>query len=323
MKRPIALFYILVLYVILQFSWWAYLLINLNDVAYTNKIELLEKKHQDPIVLALEKKKAEVALHKSWQMVIGEGSVFLILLLIGIYITNHAFRRESALNRQQHNFLLSITHEFKSPLAAVKLNLQTIQKRNLPHEHQQDMLNKAIMETERIEQLVEKSLMATRFDDRTYEFGHEPINLSDLVYRIVNDHIEIRNHDHNIIHHIKPSIKINGDSTALTSMLVNLVENAEKYSPPATTIEIKLLNNEKEAIILVSDQGQGVPKSERNKIFDKFYRIGNEDTRKTKGTGLGLYIAKQVAELHNGKIFLESNQPTGSVFKISIPLLKS
>ena len=153
MKRPLVLFYILVFYVLLQFSWWAYLLIELNDDVYRNKIELLENKHHDVISLNREKARFERDLHKSWQMVLGEGTVFLILLLVGIYITRHAFRREEVLNRQQRNFLLSITHEFKSPLAAVKLNLQTIQKRHLEDQQKEDVLRKAIMETERIETL--------------------------------------------------------------------------------------------------------------------------------------------------------------------------
>ena len=323
MKRPLVLFYALVLYVLLQFSWWAFLLMQLNDDVYKNRIELLENKHQDPVTLANEKIKFERDLHKSMQMVIGEGSVFLTLLLIGIYITNHAFKREEELNRQQRNFLLSVTHEFKSPLAAVKLNLQTIQKRSLSHDQQEEMLWKAVMETERIETLVEKSLMATSFEDRSYELEFSLINLSDLVHRVVNDHIERREPVHNIVHYITPSVYIKGDPFAFTSLLVNLVENAEKYSPAGTTIDVKLTRTDKEAMLSVSDQGIGIHKSERHKIFEKFYRIGNEETRRTKGTGLGLYIAKHVVDLHKGKISIESYRPAGSVFKMSFPIAKT
>ena len=323
MKRPLIIFYILVLYVLLQFSWWAFLLIKLNDDAYKYRIELLEIKNQDPGMLSKEKAEFETDLRRSMEMVMGEGSVFLILLLIGIYITNHAFRREDELNRQQRNFLLSITHEFKSPLAAVKLNLQTIQKRSLSHDQQEDIVNKAIMETERIELLVEKSLMATSFENRSYELEFENINLSDLVHRVVNDHIESREPAQKIEHYITPAIQIKGDLLALTSLLENLMENAEKYSPPGTTINVRLTRNDKEALIDIIDEGIGIPKSERYKIFEKFYRIGNENTRKTKGTGLGLYIVKHVVDLHKGKITFENNQPAGSIFKMSFPISKT
>lgn len=320
MKRPLVLFYILVFYVLLQFSWWAYLLIELNDDVYRNKIELLENKHHDVISLNREKARFERDLHKSWQMVLGEGTVFLILLLVGIYITRHAFRREEVLNRQQRNFLLSITHEFKSPLAAVKLNLQTIQKRHLEDQQKEDVLRKAIMETERIETLVEKSLMATSFEDNNNELENELINLSDLIHRVVSDHIDRRDPVHNIIHHIAPSIFIKGDSIAFVSLIVNMIENAEKYSPPGTTIEIRLTRNNQEALITISDQGIGIPDNERKKIFEKFYRIGNEDTRRTKGTGLGLYIVKHVVDLHKGKITINTNKPNGSIFIMTFPL---
>ena len=316
MKRPLILFYILVLYVLLQFSWWAYLLIELNDDVYQNKIELLENKHHDAIILEKENAHLEKDLHKSRQMVLGEGTVFLILLLIGIYITKHAFKREEELNRQQRNFLLSITHEFKSPLAAVKLNLQTIQKRQLEHNQQEDILRKAIMETERIETLVEKSLMATSFEDKNYEQENELLNLSDLVHRVVSDHVDRRDPKHNIIHHIAPSIYLKGDPIAFASLIVNLIENAEKYSPNGSVIEIRLTRSNQDALLTVSDQGIGIMKNERSKIFEKFYRIGNESTRKKQGTGLGLYLCRKIARDHNGDISVTNNEGGGSNFVV-------
>lgn len=320
MARPLILFYILVFYVLLQFCWWAYLLIDLNEEVFIQKVELLEAKNNDIKAIEAEKEKHTKDLHKRWGMVLGEGSVFLGLLMVGIYITNHAFRREAELSRQQRNFLLSVTHEFKSPLAAVKLNLQTLQKRQLQETQQQEVLRKAVLEAERIDTLVEKTLMAAKLDDRNFDLEPEHINLSDLVHRIVSDHIDRRDPKHNIVHHIAPSIFINGDSIAFSSMLVNLIENAEKYSPVDTTIEVRLTKNDKTALLTVSDQGLGIPDKERNKIFQKFYRVGNEDTRKTKGTGLGLYIVKHVVQLHKGNIAVKGNHPTGTLFEMSFPV---
>jgi two-component system, OmpR family, phosphate regulon sensor histidine kinase PhoR len=320
MARPLILFYIMVVYVLIQFCWWAYLLIELNEEIYEQRIELIEARGTDGDI-ALEKEKHVKELQKRWGMVLGEGSVFLGLLLIGIYITHHSFRKEAELSRQQRNFLLSVTHEFKSPLAAVKLNLQTLQKRQLREDQQHEVLRKAILETERIDTLVEKTLMAARLDDKEFDLQAEAINLSDLVHRVVSDHIDRRDPKHNIVHHIAPSILINGDAIAFSTLLVNLIENAEKYSPAETTIEVRLTRNEKNAILTVSDQGGGIPENERSKIFGKFYRVGNEDTRKTKGTGLGLYIVKHVVDLHKGTISVNKNHPRGTQFEMMFPAL--
>ena len=319
MARPLILFYILVIYVLLQFSWWAYLLIELNEDIYKQKIELLEISHVKEEELQQKKLEEDKELNKQRSMVIGEGAVFLALLLIGIYITNHAFKKEADLARQQRNFLLSVTHEFKSPLAAVKLNLQTLQKRQLEKAQEQEVLRKAIMEADRIDLLVEKALMAARLEDKSYDLETEKLNLSELVHRIVSDHIDRRDPVHTIVHHITPSIYINGDQVALTSLLVNLIENAEKYSPAGTLIEVKLSVKENAARLTVSDEGSGIAAEERKNVFEKFYRIGNEDTRKTKGTGLGLYIVRNVVALHKAEITIKDNSPNGALFEVKFP----
>ena len=109
LRNPIFLFYLLVFYVILQFVWWIYLIFSLYDQIYTE---------------------AEVLKHKAW-MIIGEGSVFLLILLGGIWMIRRAFRREMEVNANQQNFLMSVTHELKSPIASVKLFLQTLKSRSL------------------------------------------------------------------------------------------------------------------------------------------------------------------------------------------------
>ena len=321
MMRPLVLFYILVFYVLMQFSWWAYLLIDLNDEVYQHKIELLEAKHSNPSVLAHEKVIYEKKLHQRWSMVLGEGGVFLSLLLFGIYRTNLAFNREVELSRQQKNFLLSVTHEFKSPLAAVKLNLQTLQKHKLDEARQKEVLSKAIIETDRIDTLVENVLLATRIDGHSEQLMLEDLHLSDFVHKTVSDHIERMERTHEIVHQITPGIHIKGDKLALSSLLINLVENAEKYSAADAEIEVGLTRNNDDAILTIRDNGIGISDKEKIKIFDKFYRVGNEETRRTKGTGLGLYIAKHIVNMHHGKIEVRNNHPSGTVFEIRFPVV--
>lgn len=321
MMRPLVLFYILVFYVLLQFSWWSYLIIDLNKEVYQYKFEMLEVKHSDPAVLSEQKKLYEKKLHQRWQMVLGEGGVFLSLLLFGIYRTNLAFNREVELSRQQKNFLLSVTHEFKSPLAAVKLNLQTLQKHHLDESKQKEVLSKAIIETDRINTLVENVLLATRMEGSGDQLVLEDLHFSDFVHKTVSDHIDRMQRNNEIIHQITPGIYIRGDKLALSSLLINILENAEKYAAPDSLIEVRLSRNNQDAILTIRDQGIGIPDQEKSKIFNKFYRVGNEETRRTKGTGLGLYIVKHIVNMHRGKIEVRNNHPAGTVFEIRIPVV--
>jgi signal transduction histidine kinase len=111
---------------------------------------------------------------------------------------------------------------------------------------------------------------------------------------------------------IEPKIEITGDKFALTSVVTNLVENAIKYSSPCEAVAVKLFSKEGKIHLQVADHGIGIADNEKNRIFDRFYRVGNEDTRNTKGTGLGLFIVKQVLDKHEATIKVKDNRPAGS-----------
>jgi two-component system phosphate regulon sensor histidine kinase PhoR len=322
MAKPLFIFYLLVAYILLQFSWWAYLLIDLNQEIVAYRMDLTELVHDDPVAIQKEEFRFAQDLKKRLYMVLGEGSVFLALLVFGIYKTKEAFRKEFALARQQKNFLLSITHEFKSPLAAVKLNLQTIQKRDLDRPKQQEIIRRALLETERINLLVENALFASRLENNNFDLHFERINFSAFIEQLIQEYIERQDHDHTFKQIITPGVFIVGDKMALSSMIYNLLENAEKYSTSDTTIEISLSRHLHEAVMTIRDEGIGIEESERLKIFEKFYRVGNEDTRRTKGTGLGLFIVQHIVHLHKGNIKVRANHPAGSIFEIRIPAEK-
>lgn len=321
MARPLMIFYILVAYILLQFSWWAYLLIDLNQ-------ELVESKAGLSQLLSQNRSSSPSGIDYSSElkkrvwMVLGEGTVFLGLLVFGIYKLREAFKKEVALSRQQKNFLLSITHEFKSPLAAVKLNLQTLQRRELEKEQQNNLLKRSLIETERIHLLVENALFATRLESGNFQLYFESIDLSQLLEKLFREYVEKQDHQHSFVSEITPNIHIHGDQLALSSLVYNLLENAEKYSPENTGITLRLKRSGAEALIEVQDEGPGIPEKEKSKIFEKFYRLGNEDTRRTKGTGLGLFIVQQVVALHRGTVQVTENRPQGSIFEIRIKLEK-
>lgn len=314
-SRPLLIFYILVAYILLQFIWWAWLLIDLNSEIVAQREHILALANKTDTGL-------EKDLRKRFLMVLGEGTVFLSLLIFGIYRIRHAFQKEFLLARQQKNFLLSITHEFKSPLAAIKLSLQTMQKRELEKPRQQEVIRRALIETERIHLLVENSLFASRLESENYESYFEAMDFSDFIHQVVKDYSGRQDQRHVIAETIDTGIVIQGDKLALSSMVNNLIENAEKYSPEGSKIEITLNATAEAALLRVKDEGPGIPESERLKVFEKFYRIGNEDTRQTKGTGLGLFIVQHIVNLHKGTVKVRSNHPRGTVFEISIPLDK-
>jgi len=307
MSRPLLFFYILVIYVLLQFSWWAYLLIDLNHEVYAQS------------ELAIEGG-GLTAFDKKRMMVLGEGVVFLAILVFGIYKTREAFRKEFTLARQQRNFLLSVTHEFKSPLSAIKLGLQTIQKRNLEPSQLQKIVGSAIGETNRINALIEDTLTAARIESRNFELNRELVDWSDCCMSVAQQKSLEWEGLRELITDIQDGIRVQGDQQALISVLVNLVDNAHKYTPLEGSITVRLKSVGQSAILEVIDTGPGIPANERHSVFQKFYRLGNEETRSTTGTGLGLYIVKNLVDLHKGKVSISDHHPQGAVFKVTLPM---
>lgn len=324
LNKPLIIFSVLVLYIFASFIWWSYLLISntANTMEQSKKLLVLQYENegiaQDEIVnmpsyLDLEKNYRNQVL-----MVLGEGLVFLVLLSAAIIQIWRSYKQELALANQQRNFLLSITHELKSPLASIKLGLETINKRELDKEKFQKMIDFSLSDTNRLQNLVEDILLAAKFEDHSFQFVKSPLDLSEFVGRMIakmrSRHPDRKfNFSHNGAHYIK------GDRQALTSLVSNILENAVKYSPEGSDIDIEVENKYKSVVMAIKDKGIGIAEHEKPNIFKKFYRVGNEDTRKSKGTGLGLFIVKEVADGHQARIYLEPNTPAGTVFKVLFP----
>lgn len=313
--KPLAVFYILVFYIFVQFSWWAYLLIDLNKEVYTHKIENISLK-TSPVVSQEEQTEMLHKLHNRWIMIAGEGVVFLSLLILGAVKTRKAFKKEVALTQRQKNFLLSITHELKSPLASIKLYLQTLRKHDLDKQKQQSFIENAIKDADRLNTLVENVLTATKIESSKQLFFKEEINLSEAVRDISTKYIQSHSNKHYFEIHVTPDIHSVFDKQALSSVLINLLENAQKYSPEGSLIQIFMEKTANKVILKVVDEGTGIADEEKSSIFEKFYRVGNEETRRTTGTGLGLFIVKYIVENHNGRIHVKNNIPKGSIFEI-------
>ncbi len=313
--RALRFFYLLVIYLLLQFGWWSFLLIKQNNEIYNYRKELLQLQNGG-FLRSEDHKELQEYLHRKWLMIAGEGLVFGTLLIVGIYLTRQSFKREFILSNQQRNFLLAITHEFKSPLAAIKLGLQTLGKHPLDESQRNQLLERALQETNRINELIENALAAARYEDESLQLRNELVNFSELVRQAIENKKSLITRSVQIVSQIEPDIFVQGDSLALQSTVSNLLDNAEKYSPDRGRINVCLSARGKQVTLSVADQGPGISSQEKTRIFRKFYRSGNEELRGVKGTGLGLYIVKKVVELHGGKVTVSDNVPQGAVFEI-------
>jgi len=320
--KPIVIFYFLVIYVFASSIWWMYLLINKNQKLYDEKIANFHLQYETPQsnfeqIPAIQ----EFKKNKERQnfMILSEGLVFMILLALGSLTIRSYINKEIALNRQQRNFLLSITHELRSPLTGIQISIETIKDRLLDKDKQTRLLNNALQDVNRLKELVDNMLMAAKIEQQALQFTKHPVHISDLLKSLKHRYTAINRNRRNFEFKVESELIVRGDLMAFTSVLTNLLDNAVKYSPSQSTIFIDAFKKLEEIQILIRDEGIGIPKEEQPKIFDKFYRIGSEDTRKSKGTGLGLFIVKELVEMNKGKISYEANSPKGSIFKMIFP----
>lgn len=314
-SRPLFFFYLLVVYVFLQFAWWSYLMVNLNNEIYHLKTEINLLKGESPDEVIIKGNELNKKLHQRWVMIAGEGSVFVIFLILGIFQVRKTFKKETALAQQQKNFLLSVTHELKSPIASAKLQLQTLQKHELDREKQKEIIANAINDTDRLNNLVENILLAAKIENNI-SFQKEKYNLSEYITEGMNQTIRSFNYKQKVVLDIERGVFMEIDKTNFPSIVLNLFENAAKYSPADSTITIALKKQNHKIILCVTDEGRGISDEEKTNIFQKFYRVGNEETRNTKGTGLGLYIVNYLVKQHNGVISVKNNLPKGSIFEV-------
>jgi two-component system, OmpR family, sensor histidine kinase CiaH len=306
-------YWFLLIYIIAALVWWFITLESQNRQMANYRLS--ELKMDDPTYLGQYESITEEKKRKTGQY-IGEGITFLALTLVAALFVYRAARRQFLLQHQQENFMMAITHELKTPIAIAKLNLETLQKHSLDEAKRQKLLLTTIQETNRLNTLANNILVSSQLEGLRHLVAKEELNFSELVKSTVQD-FKTRFPETNWKTAIEPEMDITGDALLLQILVNNLLENAIKYSPKESTIQC-VLNHKNRAIVLqVLDHGPGIPESEKKKVFDKFYRIGNEATRTTKGTGLGLYLCKKIAIDHRATIKVTDNSPSGCIFTVS------
>ncbi|SRR6266496_201856 len=246
---------------------------------------------------------------------ISEGSTFLLLILIGAAFVYRSVRKQFLLQQQQQNFMMAVTHELKTPISVARLNLETLQKYQLDMEKQKKLIRMTLDETERLNILTNNILVASQLEGEGYKISKEELDLSDLFKDCIRNFTH-RFPEKRFIEAIEPDMDVKGDPLLLQMLINNLVENAIKYSPKEKPITCQLKQDDNRIELHVINEGPGIPDKEKKNVFKKFYRIGDEGTRETQGTGLGLYLCKMIAEDHNADITVTDHLPHGSNFVV-------
>ncbi len=251
----------------------------------------------------------------SW---ISEGitmGVIMLVIAIAMFIFLNRILR---VNQLQNNFLLAVTHELKTPVAGAKLAVQTAGKQTGEgQDNLRKLLEMADKNLSRLSKLMDHVLMITRLDSINTQRVDQPIILQELVVETLNELQHAMPATAQITTKFEPDLTITGDKDQLQMMVSNLVNNAVKYSKTGEEkVEIETFIEKGRVAMRISDHGIGIPESEKRNIFKKFYRIGDENTRSSAGSGLGLYLVAKILRQHKAIISVTNNIPAGSVFKI-------
>jgi signal transduction histidine kinase len=318
MRLFTTLYILLLVYIVAALLFWGISLERQSIVIYEQQRTSLQEHvdpERDPLAYQegmdyLEKKKKS----RTTQY-LAEGITFLLVILTGAAVVYTSLRRNLRLSRQQQNFMLSVTHELKSPIAAMKLNLQTLEKYELDPEKRNQLLERCILEANRLNDLCNNMLVASQMEGHQYVAASERLNLSALTAQVIAAYNQ--RYPGRVSGDLMTDIEFTGDELLLQMAVSNLLENAVKYTEGP--VQVRLSRKGDTISLQVADQGPGIPDPEKKRIFSKFYRIGNENTRRKKGTGLGLYLTHTIVRLHKGQILVKDNKPQGAVFEITLP----
>ncbi len=258
-------------------------------------------------------------------MYASEGSFFILIILFGAFLIYRTLRRSEDLKYRQQNFIHSVTHEFRTPLTALRLYLETLQSGQVDDKKSGEIYGKMLDDCRRLDNMIDNVLEAGRSGREDFKLDLTETDLSNDLAEYLNslDSL-IKSYKGTLKSELEPGIRARTDYHALGRALKAVIENAIKYSHPDNRIvEVKLARERRNAVISITDNGMGIPSGELKNIFDRFYRIGNDSTRRVKGTGLGLYLVKQTIDAHGGRIDAHSaGLNMGSKFIIKLPLVQ-
>jgi signal transduction histidine kinase len=316
--KATVIYWLMLIYIVAALVWWFISLqrqsfelaeFRINQLNATVDSSASSAFYQSEYHAIANTKKRTTVKHLS------EGLFFLALIIVGAVFVFRSVRRQFRLQQQQQNFMMAVTHELKTPISVARLNLETIQKYSLDPEKQKKFIRTSLEEISRLNFLTNNILIASQLEGGGYHSSKEELDLSDLLKDCLQD-FRNRFPEKHFTEQIETEVEVKGDSLLLQILISNLLENAIKYSPKETPVSAVLKKENSLAQLTITDEGPGIPDHEKKKIFTKFYRIGSEATRKTQGTGLGLYLCSKIARDHNADISVTNNYPHGSSFVV-------
>ena len=270
-----------------------------------------------------------VALNVGWIFTVQQiallvlGIIFFALIITGLILNMIFLIREIRKNEQQNAFLNAMTHELKTPIASIKLYLETLKARDVTEAKREEFYDIMLADSDRLFNTVEQVLQASRTKEKGRGLNMAKVEIEELL----NECAELVRTRHKLedeairVYNVPPETYVSGDVAELKTIFSNLLDNAIKYSKDEINISIKTrvyLNKFIE--IHIRDKGVGIARSELKNVFKRFYRIPNSSTQVAKGTGLGLYIVKSILKKHRGKISVNSNGVgKGTTFTVRLP----
>ena len=310
-RTPVLLFGFLALYILLQSAWWMWLLLSKDQDIFALQQQLVSEGVIPRLPIRLPK--------HTLMMVLGEGLVFLVLVLLALWITFRTLRHELSLARQQRDFLMATSHELRTPIAALKLHLQTLQRPDLGPERRDMLTISARNDVERLHLLTERILLASRLEEHAVPPNVDDVDLPVETRTVIEEARATYGRKHVIEVGIPPTLMLRTNAMAFRSILGNLLENACKYAPVGSTVFVELTTSGSTVLLHVRDTGPGIGPEDRLRIYEKFFRGGNEETRDATGTGLGLFIVRRLMEDLGGRVEYQPELPHGSTFTASFP----
>jgi signal transduction histidine kinase len=255
-------------------------------------------------------------------LILFEGCFLMLLILAGVYVIFVYWNKQNRLNQMQSNFVASVSHELKSPLASIQLYLETLKYQNVSDEERKDFLETMLTDTKRLSELIENILQSSKADPTSMALQFQPINLGAFLSEIIKGHKRQLEEKKCLVNlKLEYSPTLNLDPKALRMVFNNLISNAIRYSPAGSPLTIHLYKTGKYWKIDFEDQGFGFEKKDMKKIFRKFYRVQNMDTQNIEGAGLGLFISSEIVKNHTGKLKVSSlGRGKGSILSVLLPV---
>ena len=320
-KRITFIYWLLLFYIVAALVWWFISLETQNRDMSELRLKTLHTQESTLTHKEILNQSAKInnERKRNTGKYVSEGITFFILILVGAAFVYRAVRRQFRLQQQQQNFMMAVTHELKTPIAVARLNLETLQKHNLEPEKQHKLIQMTLQETDRLNSLTNNILFSSQLEGSDYGISKEELDFTSLTKDCILK-ARIRYPDKLFVEHIDNEIEIAGDALLLQMLINNLIENAVKYSPKEKPVTCHLHKNASSVTLTIIDEGSGIDDNEKKKVFEKFYRTGDEATRKTQGTGLGLYLCNKIAQDHNADISVTNNIPTGCNFAVTFYL---